>query len=227
MKKRIIAALLIGALSTSLPLTCLAEAETESAETAAEDEAEEGEELKTIGEEVEGCLTFTVKNSSKKVIVGISIKSEEDGDYPENLKMEDNEAFEKSGRRTLYYTAPVSEDGEEDGELKKYDIRLTFEDQSTATLHQVALEDIEDGKLVIRVKDGVYYAAYTSIETKEEADTYEAEKAIADEEAAQAAAEAQAAAAAQAAAEAAAAQAAAAQPAEGGGDGCLEGGLLN
>ncbi len=71
--------------------------------------------------------------------------------------------------------------------MKKYSIRLTFDDQTTAELHDVTLEDFD--KFVIRQKDGVYYITYTSLETKEKVDTYEAEKVIAD----QAAAEAQAA----------------------------------
>lgn len=214
MKRKIVTALLIGTLAVSLPANCFAEttAETESAEdndTAKDSETAEDteEELKTIGEEKEGCLTFTVKNSSKRKITGIAVKSADEAEYPDDLKMEENDVFESGERRELFYTDETEADAEKETredaaaqtdaaseeentdvkELKKYSIRLTFDDQTTAELHDVTVEDFD--KFVIRQKDGVYYITYTSLETKEKVDTYEAEKVIAD----QAAAEAQAA----------------------------------
>ena len=76
-----------------------------------------------------------------------------------------------------------------------YDVQLTFEDDSTAELHAFPFGDIEKGDLCYA--DDVAYLTYTSIESKEQIDTKEAELAVkqaaeqkaAEEAAAQAAAE--------------------------------------
>ena len=141
--------------------------------------------------------------------------------YPENM-LEEGDVFADQESRNLYYKAleknenedvteeseTTENDGTEDEKVLEqgYDVQLTFEDDSTAELHAFPFGDIEKGELCYA--DDVAYLTYTSIESKEQIDTKEAELAVkqaaeqkaAEEAAAQAAAE-------QKAAEEAAAQA--------------------
>lgn len=156
--------------------------------------------------------------------------------YPENM-LEEGDVFADQESRNLYYKAleknenedvteeseTTENDGTEDEKVLEqgYDVQLTFEDDSTAELHAFPFGDIEKGELCYA--DDVAYLTYTSIESKEQIDTKEAELAVkqaaeqkaAEEAAAQAAAEQKAAgeAAAQAAAEQAAAEQKAAEEA--------------
>ena len=156
--------------------------------------------------------------------------------YPENM-LEEGDVFADQESRNLYYKAPeknenedvteesetTENDGTDDEKVLEqgYDVQLTFEDDSTAELHAFPFGDIEKGDLCYA--DDVAYLTYTSIESKEQIDTKEAELAVkqaaeqkaAEEAAAQAAAEQKAAeeAAAQAAAEQAAAEQKAAEEA--------------
>ena len=146
--------------------------------------------------------------------------------------LEDGDVFTDQESRNLYYKVPeqstevseesaedtaVESEGTQEKELEQgYDIQLTFEDDSTAELHAFPFEDIEKGEICY--EDDVAYLTYTSVASKEELNTKEAELAVkaaeqkaAEEAAAQAAAEQKAAeeAAEQKAAEEAAAAAAA------------------
>ena len=150
--------------------------------------------------------------------------------------LEEGDVFADQESRNLYYKAleknenedvteeseTTENDGTDDEKVLEqgYDVQLTFEDDSTAELHAFPFGDIEKGDLCYA--DDVAYLTYTSIESKEQIDTKEAELAVkqaaeqkAAEEAAQAAAEQKAAeeAAAQAAAEQAAAEQKAAEEA--------------
>ena len=148
--------------------------------------------------------------------------------YPENM-LEEGDVFADQESRNLYYKAleknenedvteeseTTENDGTEDEKVLEqgYDVQLTFEDDSTAELHAFPFGDIEKGELCYA--DDVAYLTYTSIESKEQIDTKEAELAVkqaaeqkaAEEAAAQAAAE-------QAAAEQKAAEEAAARKKE-------------
>ena len=192
-------------------------------------------ELKTIGKEDKEAFKVEIKNATGKTIKGIAIKQTDEESYPENM-LEDGDVFTDQESRNLYYKAPEdttkeTEENTEDmaaesekaqeKELEQgYDIQLTFEDDSTAELHAFPFEDIEKGEICY--EDDVAYLTYTSVASKEELNTKEAELAVkvaeqkaAEEAAAQAAAEQKAAeeAAAQAAAEQKAAEEAAAQAA--------------
>ena len=179
-------------------------------------------ELKTIGKEDKEAFKVEIKNATGKTIKGIAIKQTDEESYPENM-LEDGDVFTDQESRNLYYKAPEdttkeTEENTEDmaaesekapeKELEQgYDIQLTFEDDSTAELHAFPFEDIEKGEICY--EDDVAYLTYTSVASKEELNTKEAELAVkeaeqkaAEEAAAQAAAE-------QKAAEEAAAQAAA------------------
>ena len=184
-------------------------------------------ELKTIGKEDKEAFKVEIKNATGKTIKGIAIKQTDEESYPENM-LEDGDVFTDQESRNLYYKAPEdttkeTEENTEDmaaesekaqeKELEQgYDIQLTFEDDSTAELHAFPFEDIEKGEICY--EDDVAYLTYTSVASKEELNTKEAELAVkaaeqkaAEEAAAQAAAE-QAAAEQKAAEEAAAAAAA-------------------
>ena len=183
-------------------------------------------ELKTIGKEDKEAFKVEIKNATGKTIKGIAIKQTDEESYPENM-LEDGDVFTDQESRNLYYKAPedttketeentedmAAESGKaQEKELEQgYDIQLTFEDDSTAELHAFPFEDIEKGEICY--EDDVAYLTYTSVASKEELNTKEAELAVkvaeqkaAEEAAAQAAAE-------QKAAEEAAAQAAAEQKA--------------
>ena len=183
-------------------------------------------ELKTIGQEDKEAFKVEIKNATGKNIKGIAIKQTDDESYPENMLV-DGDVFTDQESRNLYYKVPeqstevseesagdtaVESEGTQEKELEHgYDIQLTFEDDSTAELHAFPFEDIEKGEICY--EDDVAYLTYTSVASKEELNTKEAELAVkaaeqkaAEEAAAQAAAE-------QKAAEEAAAQAAAEQKA--------------
>lgn len=184
-------------------------------------------ELKIIGQDDKDAFKVEIKNATGKNIKGIAIKQTDEESYPENM-LEDGDFFTDQESRTLYYKAPeqstevsgesvedtaVENEGTQEKDLEQgYDIQLTFEDDSTAELHAFPFGDIEKGEICY--EDDVAYLTYTSITSKEELNTKEAELAVkaaaeqkaAEEAAAQAAAE-------QKAAEEAAAQAAAEQKA--------------
>ena len=166
-------------------------------------------ELKTIGKEDKEAFKVEIKNATGKTIKGIAIKQTDEESYPENM-LEDGDVFTDQESRNLYYKAPEdttkeTEENTEDmaAESEKaqekelehgYDIQLTFEDDSTAELHAFPFEDIEKGEICY--EDDVAYLTYTSVASKEELNTKEAELAVkvaeqkaAEEAAAQAAAE--------------------------------------
>lgn len=192
------------------------EENTDTAENT--DAAEESKTpLKTVGEEKEGCITFKLSNSTTKKITRLAIKASEKDEFPENM-MEENDSFEVDEKKRIYFMEEteepeeikLEESGEADGapateeeensnpedptaenaeeELKKYDLHITFEDESTADVYNIALEDLTT--VVIREKNGIVYATYRSLSTKEKVNTYDAQKALADKAAEEAAAQA-------------------------------------
>ena len=206
-------------------------------ETPVVEEEKKEPELKAIGQEDKEAFKVEVKNATGKNIKGVAIKLTDEDAYPENM-LGEGDVFADQESRNLYYKAleknenedvtEESETTENDGTGDEkvleqgYDVQLTFEDDSTAELHAFPFGDIEKGDLCYA--DDVAYLTYTSIESKEQIDTKEAELAVkqaaeqkaAEEAAAQAAAEQKAAeeAAAQAAAEQKAAEEAAARKKE-------------
>ena len=197
-------------------------------ETPVVEEEKKEPELKTIGQEDKEAFKVEVKNATGKNIKGVAIKLTDEEAYPENM-LEEGDVFADQESRNLYYKAleknenedvteeseTTENDGTEDEKVLEqgYDVQLTFEDDSTAELHAFPFGDIEKGDLCYA--DDVAYLTYTSIESKEQIDTKEAELAVkqaaeqkaAEEAAAQAAAE-------QAAAEQKAAEEAAARKKE-------------
>ena len=197
-------------------------------ETPVVEEEKKEPELKAIGQEDKEAFKVEVKNATGKNIKGVAIKLTDEDAYPENM-LEEGDVFADQESRNLYYKAleknenedvteeseTTENDGTDDEKVLEqgYDVQLTFEDDSTAELHAFPFGDIEKGDLCYA--DDVAYLTYTSIESKEQIDTKEAELAVkqaaeqkaAEEAAAQAAAE-------QAAAEQKAAEEAAARKKE-------------
>ena len=199
---------------------------SEKEETPVVEEEKKEPELKVIGQEDKEAFKVEVKNATGKNIKGVAIKLTDEDAYPENM-LEEGDVFADQESRNLYYKAPeknenedvteesetTENDGTDDEKVLEqgYDVQLTFEDDSTAELHAFPFGDIEKGNLCYA--DDVAYLTYTSIESKEQIDTKEAELAVkqaAEQKAAEAAAQV---AAEQKAAEEAAAQAAAEQKA--------------
>ena len=197
-------------------------------ETPVVEEEKKEPELKAIGQEDKEAFKVEVKNATGKNIKGVAIKLTDEDAYPENM-LEEGDVFADQESRNLYYKAPeknenedvteesetTENDGTDDEKVLEqgYDVQLTFEDDSTAELHAFPLKKKKKGDLCYA--DDVAYLTYTSIESKEQIDTKEAELAVkqaaeqkaAEEAAAQAAAE-------QAAAEQKAAEEAAARKKE-------------
>ena len=178
-------------------------------ETPVVEEEKKEPELKAIGQEDKEAFKVEVKNATGKNIKGVAIKLTDEDAYPENM-LEEGDVFAVTEE-----SETTENDGTDDEKVLEqgYDVQLTFEDDSTAELHAFPFGDIEKGDLCYA--DDVAYLTYTSIESKEQIDTKEAELAVkqaaeqkaAEEAAAQAAAE-------QAAAEQKAAEEAAARKKE-------------
>ena len=181
------------------------EEETEDAETAdatdAADKDAKDEDLKTIGEkpegDTEGVFSSKLKNLTGKVITGFTVKNEKDEEYPDNFLTEEDK-FEADEERVLWFdpNAEVKADGnteeknqdaaektedenkdEDEKEIPKYDIQLTFEDGTTAELHTFPFGDTEEAEL--HLEDEVAYLIFDSISQKKEYNTLETEKALA------------------------------------------------
>ena len=160
-------------------------------ETPVVEEEKKEPELKAIGQEDKEAFKVEVKNATGKNIKGVAIKLTDEDAYPENM-LEEGDVFADQESRNLYYKAleknenedvtEESETTENDGTGDEkvleqgYDVQLTFEDDSTAELHAFPFGDIEKGDLCYA--DDVAYLTYTSIESKEQIDTKEAELAV-------------------------------------------------
>lgn len=195
---------------------------TAVAETTAVTTTNLEESLKTIGIKTEDEVAFAVHltNATDKSIIGVSVKESSQDSFPENM-LSDSDAFVSEEERILYYDpSDAIEENENTGDVDEsaltpeYTVQLTFEDGTTAELHQFPFTDMESGQ--VKLEDSVVFLVYTSLESKTEVNTKEAElmlaqEAAAEEEAAQQAAVAEEEAAQQAAAEKEAAQQAAAE----------------
>ena len=160
-------------------------------ETPVVEEEKKEPELKAIGQEDKEAFKVEVKNATGKNIKGVAIKLTDEDAYPENM-LEEGDVFADQESRNLYYKAleknenedvteeseTTENDGTDDEKVLEqgYDVQLTFEDDSTAELHAFPFGDIEKGDLCYA--DDVAYLTYTSIESKEQIDTKEAELAV-------------------------------------------------
>ena len=198
MKKKLLMALLVGVLAVPSSVSCFAAESTDAAaadsdeeeeteETEAEDKdttAKKKENLKTVGEKKDGCIAFKLRNATSKKIIGLAIKTADETEFTENM-MEEDDSFELKEKKRIYFSKETEENAEEntdetaEDKAPTYDMRITFEDGTSADVHGIVLEDLRT--LTIREKDGIVYGTYKLKSTKEKKTTYDTEKAIADQ----------------------------------------------
>lgn len=222
MKRKVITALLIGALGAGCLFTgCAGNEETNS-----EKEATVTEEatptptetptptpteapLKAIGTESEAQTVYKVKltNSTGADISAVAVKEMSQEAFPANM-MAEGDAFVGGEQRMLYFdsaSVPTQAPAQEGEKLLTpgYHIRITMADGTNYVLNNFPFGDIEEGEICL--EDGVAFVKYKSVSSGEDVSTKEAELTIKANNEAAAAAAAQAAAEAQAQAEAEAA----------------------
>lgn len=219
MKRKIVTAALLCALSMSMIFGCgKKEEKKEEPETKAlevETTKEPEVQVKVIGTKTEKSFEVKMTNGTGQDISAISVKSSEEEAYPENM-LTAPDVFLKDETRILYYEPKESteEQATETGKVipTAYSIQLTLADSSVFELHSFPFEEMKEG--AVKLQDGIAYVTYKGADSDSEISTLDAElatKAAAEAEAAaqaQSQAEAEAAAQAQAEAEAAAAAAA-------------------
>ena len=191
MKKKIVTVLMTAAIGTSMLAgqTVMA-AETKTDEDKASDETEE----KTIGKKPEtdkdadGIFSLKFKNLTGKVITGVTVKNEKDEKYPDNF-LEKDDKFAADEERTLWFDPNAAKDeaantdtAEDKGteaaeEVQKYDMQITFEDETTATLHTLPFGDTEEAEL--HLEGDVAYIIFDSKDLKKSVNTKETEQALA------------------------------------------------
>ena len=135
--------------------------------------------VKTMGEKVQGAYEILLKNSTGKVITGVSVKSEKEEEYKSNLLMQ-KDSFTVNEERILFYKTSGEENADAQAEKPSYNVRLTFEDETEAVLHNFPFGDMT--KAEIHMEDEVVYLTYTSASTKAPVSTKAAEMMAAGEE---------------------------------------------
>lgn len=192
MKKKIVVGTLLAVMAFSM-IGCSKKEETKATEsTIAETETQtpEPETYKAIGTEKEGDKVYCVKlkNSTGHEITGVSIKTTEEAEFPENM-LKDGDIYAKGEERNLYYEVVVSENetestsegtADENGEkllTQGYDVQITFDDGTVKVLHSFPFDDIKEGEICFQ--DEVVFLKYQSVTMSDsEVSTKEAELAI-------------------------------------------------
>lgn len=152
------------ALTVVLSMAAFAFAQEEEDPAVPEDTAE----LDRLGTETEEGCRIALLNSSGSDITAVCIKAAEDEDWSDSLLAEED-VFEADETSLLCW------EPEED---VFYDLQLTYADETQAVLHGLDLTDIDEGEILCD-DTGLTYLAYTSVSTGEQADTLEAEQALA------------------------------------------------
>ena len=177
MSHQIVKALLLSTVLALTPTAAFAEtAEEETMETAA-DTAEESvskEDLKILGEKTtDADYDPVVKNATGKEIKSIEIQINEE-EFGGNL-LEEDDIMAVDEERVLYCT-PAPYNPEEDATPPKYNIRLTFSDDTEAVIHTFPFGDAETVDFCL---DGsVAYLKFLSLSLDEEQDTMRNERAL-------------------------------------------------
>lgn len=181
MKHQTVKVLLLSTVLALTPVTAFAETATEEAAEAAADTAEDdaaqdlsAEELKALGEKAtEADYQPIVKNAAGKEIKSVEIQIN-DEDFGENLLAEgDTMAVDEA--RVLYCT-PAPYNPETDTEPPKYNIRLTFSDDTSSVIHTFPFGDAETVDFCL---DGsVAYLKFHSLFLDEDQDTLRNERAL-------------------------------------------------
>ena len=192
MKRKQVTALLIGTLVTAAAMTgCGKEKSEDKAAVAAPTATPAPTQsptpaptatpvpVKTMGEKVQGAYEILLKNSTGKVITGVSVKSEKEEEYKSNLLMQ-KDSFTANEERILFYKISGKENADGQTGKQSYNVRLTFEDKTEAVLHNFPFGDMT--KAEIHMEDEVVYLTYTSASTKAPVSTKAAEMMAAGEE---------------------------------------------
>ena len=211
MKKKLVIYTLIGALCVGNMFGC-GKKETEPAKkekTNVEKQEKKEEELKAIGTEQEGDNIYKIKleNKTGKNITAFTIKDSTMDAYPDNM-LEENDAFSSEEKRYLYYDASnvvnaentestdanstdtESQETDTPATEPQVDVQITFDDGASYVLTAFPYEDMKEGSICFA--DEVAYFEYTSVSSKEDVSTKEAELNIKAEAEAKAQAEAEA-----------------------------------
>ena len=118
----------------------------------------------------------------------MTVKNEKDEKEPDNF-LEKDDKFAADEERTLWFdpnadTEDAAEtaddkDTEEasEPEVQKYDMQITFEDGTTATLHTLPFGDTEEAEL--HLEGEVAYIVFDSKDLKKSVNTKETEQALA------------------------------------------------
>ena len=155
------------------------------------------EELALIGTKAKGKYIYRLeaKNESGKNITSFTIYDSGTNTTTENL-LKANDAYKNNEKRELYYDAAQAikkASANSDKELNPdYAINITFDDQSTAVLHNIPFDDMKDMQIKYDQKNTLYYITYKSKNNKETQSTDQAEISLKEEAAAKAKAEADA-----------------------------------
>ena len=154
------------------------------------------EELALIGTKAKGKYVYKLeaKNESGKNITSFTIYDSGTNTTTENL-LKANDAYKNNEKRELYYDAAQAikkASANSDKELNPdYAINITFDDQSTAVLHNIPFDDMKDMQIKYDQKNTLYYITYNSKNNKETQSTDQAEVSLKEEAAAKAKAEAE------------------------------------
>ena len=155
------------------------------------------EELALIGTKAKGKYVYKLeaKNESGKNITSFTIYDSGTNTTTANL-LKANDAYKNNEKRELYYDAAQAikkASANSDKELNPdYAINITFDDQSTAVLHNIPFDDMKDMQIKYDQKNTLYYITYNSKNNKETQSTDQAEISLKEEAAAKAKAEAEA-----------------------------------
>ena len=155
------------------------------------------EELALIGTKAKGKYVYKLeaKNESGKNITSFTIYDSGTNTTTANL-LKANDAYKNNEKRELYYDAAQAikkASANSDKELNPdYAINITFDDQSTAVLHNIPFDDMKDMQIKYDQKNTLYYITYNSKNNKETQSTDQAEVSLKEEAAAKAKAEAEA-----------------------------------
>ena len=155
------------------------------------------EELALIGTKAKGKYVYKLeaKNESGKNITSFTIYDSGTNTTTANL-LKANDAYKNNEKRELYYDAAQAikkASANSDKELNPdYAINITFDDQSTAVLHNIPFDDMKDMQIKYDQKNTLYYITYKSKNNKETQSTDQAEISLKEEAAAKAKAEAEA-----------------------------------
>ena len=167
--KKCITMLLILALLASVPAAGFAAAEEESKALT----AEELEALDRIGEETEECYAIALENAAGADAVSVAVREIGGEEWSDELLAEDD-VFEDGETALLCWTP-----AEDENDMKLYEIRLTFDDETESVLHMVPLSDMETAKLLRDEQSGLAYLVYTSLTNEKEVDTLQTEQRVA------------------------------------------------